>query len=66
VYLTYPEAVYIMRAGEFVKVGITKGLTKRRYALQNGCPLDIEFVGATIVGEGGFPARDVERASKRS
>ena len=39
-----PYAVYVMRAGEFAKIGYSKNVVHRRAAIQHACPLDVQLV----------------------
>lgn len=38
--------VYVIRAGEFIKVGIARNLAKRIDQMQTGCPYEIEVLRA--------------------
>lgn len=41
---TAPDYVYLMRAGEFYKIGVSKTPEKRARAMQTGCPRKIEIL----------------------
>lgn len=46
------DDVYILKAGPFIKVGISSALTSRLSVIQTGCPYPVELV-RTIIGGGG-------------
>lgn len=48
------DSVYLMRAGEFYKIGVSVNPKKRRKQMQTGCPRNIEIVYA-------FPDSDAYR-----
>lgn len=43
-YSHYGFSLYVLRAGEFYKVGLSKNIERRIKDLQTGCPLPIELV----------------------
>lgn len=39
-----PCTVYIVKAGDFIKVGVTEDIERRMKTLQAGCPLAVELI----------------------